>query len=81
LHPQGATAPAVLARLSPDFGQVRCWNFRSKTGFTAVGLRPRAREEPEVQTCGVLFPASSSMDAFDAREVGYRREQLDPAHI
>ena len=40
----------VLAKLLPSAGYRRCWNFRSLTGFTALGLMevrpPPASHEP-----------------------------------
>ncbi|CAE8639266.1 unnamed protein product [Polarella glacialis] len=73
---EDSASGVLLARLKPSFGMVRCWNFRSLTGFTAVGLRERAGHEPLAPVVGVLFAASGSMAAFDERERGYERLAL-----
>jgi tetratricopeptide (TPR) repeat protein/GTPase SAR1 family protein len=59
----------------------RAWCFRSKSGFTAVGLEPR--EVAASAACGkngneifgVLFPVGSpaALAVFDSREAGYDR--------
>ncbi|MDI4662868.1 gamma-glutamylcyclotransferase [Xanthobacter autotrophicus] len=78
---------AVPARISARFGLVRAFvaqgGARSGAGFTALGLRrPRAGEEPS-SINGVVFPVrdAEEMAAFDRREGGYRRLEVDPAHL
>jgi hypothetical protein len=58
----------------------RGWNFRSNTGFTALGVEKcntnNDDDEPAVIN-GVLFRMPRSMlGAFDRREVGYDRVEL-----
>lgn len=68
--------PAALCWVAGSKGLVRCWNFRSSTGFTAVGLRNRTENEPAADICGVIFDPGTAMAAFDAREKGYHRVQV-----
>ena len=42
----GGGEPTAAARLLPGSGWVRAWNFRSDTGFTALGVRRAARTGP-----------------------------------
>jgi hypothetical protein len=70
---------AVAVRIAGlQWKWTRVWNFRSATGFTALGLAKRseyARDELPTSVNGVLFPVSAAqLAAFDTREVGYRRE-------
>ena len=64
---------ALLARLSPSAGYVRGWNFRSPTGFTAVGLIPQKQSttQNDPGVCGILFKISSAgNDQSSNRMVG-----------
>ena len=47
----------AAARLLPGVGWTRCWNFRSATGFTALGLRRAAPGDEDAGMNGVLFQA------------------------
>ncbi|MFG1364505.1 gamma-glutamylcyclotransferase family protein [Xanthobacter versatilis] len=78
---------AVPARVSARFGLVRAFvargGARSGAGFTALGLRqPRDGEVPS-SINGVVFPVldAGEMAAFDRREGGYRRVEVDPALV
>lgn len=71
---------AVCLRLKSSFGFKRVWNYRSKTGFTALGLSKRSLQDSAHQgVVGVLFPVGESeMDLYpyDEREVGYKRVRV-----
>lgn len=71
----GKPVPAVPVRVSGALGLVRAWNFRSKSGFTALGLRP-ARGGESQSINGVVYKVEGTMEAFDTREVGYRRVEV-----
>lgn len=76
-----AGIPALPARVSPDFGHVRSWCARSRSGFTALGLRPRAPGEEPTTINGVVFPVDAGLlPRFDRREGGYNRVPV-PAHL
>ena len=69
---------AVCVRVS-SLGYVRSWNFRSPTGFTALGLRrPQTEAEGGVAINGVVFPAGLDLAALDEREAGYQRVPVPP---
>ena len=79
--------PGHCCVLRSSFGYRRGWNFRSATGFTALGITRRSQDpsdhgEERVDDDndginGVLFRVSRSMLAgFDRREVGYDRVQV-----
>lgn len=61
--------------IKSSFGYNRGWNFRSKTGFTALGLtRIEEGTEKPCDINGVIFQIEHSMLAdFDRREDGYDR--------
>jgi len=67
-------APGVIAKVGKDFGWVRAWNFRSLTGFTALGLKKCSEKNCSIN--GLLFPVHDER-AFDIREIGYRRVRLN----
>lgn len=77
--------PAVPARLSTGFGHVRGFVARGhgSVGFTALGLRPPREGEAPSSINGVVFPVmdAEEMAAFDRREGGYDRVELDPSLI
>jgi hypothetical protein len=70
----GKAVPAIPVRVSAAFGYVRCWNDRSPSGFTALGLRRPEPDESALTINGVLFLVEGSdMAAYDRRERGYSR--------
>ena len=63
-----------VATISKRFGYRRQWNFRSDTGFTALGVSRAEREGDSCDINGVLFRIPpSEMENFDRREAGYER--------
>mmetsp|Transcript_12529 Transcript_12529/g.19385 ORF Transcript_12529/g.19385 Transcript_12529/m.19385 type:complete len:292 (-) Transcript_12529:25-900(-) len=66
------------ARILRSFGYVRRWNFRSQTGFTALGLcRPTNNGDEASDINGIIFQLPLHMlPDFDRREVGYDRVEL-----
>lgn len=84
----GRRVPAVPARISANFGYVRSWVARftprdRAAGFTALGLRQRAEDEAPSSINGVVFPVrdAAELAAFDRREAGYDRVELDAVHL
>ncbi|KAL3805929.1 hypothetical protein HJC23_007890 [Cyclotella cryptica] len=75
---QTSSAPmrGAVATISKRFGYQREWNFRSNTGFTALGVS-KADSSQDRESCdinGVLFQVPlGEMGNFDKREVGYER--------
>ena len=72
------TLPGAVATLKGSFGYARHWNFRSTTGFTALGLEEISNNNigdgHNRGVNGVVFRIKRSMiPAFDRREVGYKR--------
>eukprot|EP00980_Cylindrotheca_fusiformis_P028220 scaffold22586_cov138-Cylindrotheca_fusiformis.AAC.40 len=70
--------PGAVATLKSSFGYQRRWNFRSTTGFTALGLCPIDQNGTQDGSSsginGVVFQIKKSMVCdFDRREVGYQR--------
>ena len=72
------SSPSRVSSGGPPFacratlsGWARGWNFRSDTGFTALGLAA----EPLASVGGVVF-AAGDLAAFDEREVGYDRVRV-----
>ena len=72
-----------VVRIRPSFGFERRWNFRSTTGFTALGVSRIATvpatvaEPPRNNMNGVLFQIPSCMmPGFDRREVGYEKMRI-----
>jgi hypothetical protein len=61
---------------SPE--HARAWNFRSTTGFTALGLQ---KHDGGAAINGVVFIAGGDMAEFDLREVGYTRLQIQLADL
>lgn len=73
---------AIPARVSAAFGYIRVWNDRSRSGFTALGLRKPAPGESAMTINGVVYPVDGNdMAAFDARERGYVRVEVPHADI
>ena len=72
--------PGVSAILKKEFGYERQWNFRSSTGFTALGVSkvPDNRVEEQAKDInGVLFQVSQCMmPEFDRREIGYEKVRI-----
>ena len=71
--------PGQRAIVRAGWGYRRGWNFRSNTGFTALGV-VRCAGEDAGDACdinGVVFRVTREMLAdFDRREVGYDRVEL-----
>jgi hypothetical protein len=60
----GGSAVAACVRIDGS-GFERCWNFRSTTGFTALGLQKVAAQTktskaPPIN--GIIFPVGNDMD-------------------
>mmetsp|Transcript_10113 Transcript_10113/g.24541 ORF Transcript_10113/g.24541 Transcript_10113/m.24541 type:complete len:1333 (+) Transcript_10113:157-4155(+) len=70
--------PGVAVLLSKEFGYERQWNFRSSTGFTALGVsKVPSGKDPTLDVNGVLFRVTQSMiPVFDRREVGYEKVRI-----
>jgi hypothetical protein len=69
--------PAIPARVSAAFGFRRCWNDRSPSGFTALGLCKVLRGEGGATINGVVYPVEGDdMSKFDQREEGYTRAEV-----
>ncbi|KAL9179929.1 hypothetical protein ACHAXT_007899 [Thalassiosira profunda] len=65
--------PGSIATIKQRFGYRREWNFRSATGFTALGV-VKADSNDASDINGVLFRVPrGEMPNFDRREVGYER--------
>ncbi len=70
-----AVLPGVSVVLSKEFGYERQWNFRSSTGFTALGVSKSDESAQDVN--GVLFRVTQAMiPVFDRREVGYEKVRI-----
>jgi hypothetical protein len=71
------SVPAIPARVSAAFGFRRCWNDRSPSGFTALGLCKAPRGERGTTINGVVYPVEGDdMSKFDQREEGYTRAEV-----
>jgi cation transport regulator ChaC len=69
------TLPGQQARILASFGYRRGWNFRSNTGFTALGITKDEEQATDIN--GVVFRITQEMLAdFDRREVGYDRVEI-----
>ena len=70
--------PGVAVLLSKEFGYERQWNFRSSTGFTALGVsKVSSGNDATLDVNGVLFRVTQSMiPVFDRREVGYEKVRI-----
>jgi hypothetical protein len=69
--------PAIPVRVSSEFGFRRCWNDRSPSGFTALGLCKAQPGEAGATINGVLYPVEGEdMSKFDLREEGYTRAEV-----
>jgi len=81
--------PGQRATLLASFGYRRGWNFRSSTGFTALGISrgsttssssssSSSQHAPPRDINGVVFRVTASMlrEGFDRREVGYDRVEI-----
>lgn len=73
--------PGQRANIRACFGYRRGWNFRSNTGFTALGIAKDNAGDGTVIN-GVLFRIPHSMlSSFDRREVGYDRVEMNLEHL
>jgi hypothetical protein len=69
--------PGVVVTLTKECGYERRWNFRSSTGFTALGVCKAESVHTASDINGVLFQVSHAMiPGFDRREVGYERVRI-----
>ena len=74
-----STIPGAVATIKKCFGYKRKWNFRSTTGFTALGVIKAggsvdSSEDDADDINGVLFRVPrEEIPNFDRREVGYTR--------
>jgi len=69
--------PAIPVRVSAAFGFRRCWNDRSPSGFTALGLCKAKPGEAGGTINGVVYPVEGEdMSKFDQREEGYTRAEV-----
>lgn len=72
---ESSVIPGAVATITKCFGYKRKWNFRSFTGFTALGVVSSEDEASDIN--GVLFQVPrSEMSNFDRREVGYERVEV-----
>lgn len=71
-----STIPGVVATINKTFGYKRKWNFRSTTGFTALGV-VRVSEDDASNINGVLYKVPrEEMPNFDRREAGYEKIEV-----
>eukprot|EP00978_Attheya_sp_CCMP212_P029809 scaffold107192_cov61-Attheya_sp.AAC.1 len=76
------TLKGAIVRLLPNAGYERGWNFRSNTGFTALGIVKQQHPSSTSSINGVLFQVPHTlMGGFDVREVGYDRVRIDPKDL
>ena len=69
--------PGAVATIKQSFGYKREWNFRSTTGFTALGVILAADGDEATDITGVLYRVPrGEMPNFDRREVGYKRVEV-----
>ena len=69
--------PGAAVIICKEFGYERKWNFRSSTGFTALGVSKVSSTGTAKDVNGVLFRvAQSLMPVFDRREVGYEKVRI-----
>lgn len=67
----------IPVRVSEKLGYVRSWNFRSPSGFTALGVRKSRAGDAARTINGVLYAVvGDDMARFDAREAGYARIEV-----
>ncbi len=78
-----ASLPGAVATLKKSFGYTRQWNFRSSTGFTALGVSLCDSQQLDSNDInGVLFRINSLMlPGFDRREVGYKKVSIPLEHL
>lgn len=75
------SSECLLVRVAATAGWTRCWNFRSPTGFTALGLRRAGGSKGQGSSInGVVFPVTRLCE-FDMREAGYQRVRVNLEHI
>lgn len=69
--------PGAIATIKKCFGYRREWNFRSNTGFTALGVIEADGDAEASGIDGVLFQVPrAEMPNFDRREVGYEKVEV-----
>ncbi|KAL7542431.1 hypothetical protein ACHAXR_011824 [Thalassiosira sp. AJA248-18] len=73
----GNTIPGAVVTIKRSFGYARKWNFRSTTGFTALGVIAAEDEDEASDINGVLYQVpKEEMPNFDRREVGYKKVEV-----
>lgn len=85
----GGSLPGVIATISKEFGYKRQWNFRSSTGFTALGVEQVVVATNEngdgngkCEINGVIFQVPTmDIPDFDRREVGYTKIRIPLEYI
>lgn len=74
---KAATLSGALVTLKKSFGYERQWNFRSSTGFTALGVIKSEQHGEANDINGVVFQVPrSEIPSFDRREVGYKKVEV-----
>ena len=72
-----AALPGSVATLKSGFGYKRRWNFRSSTGFTALGVTECTHSSEASDINGVVFQVPrSEIPNWDRREVGYKKVEV-----
>lgn len=75
-----AALPGRIVKIKREFGYERRWNFRSTTGFTALGVSridPTDFNPSQPNMNGVLLRVPiAMMPGFDKREKGYDKVQI-----
>lgn len=74
--------PGAVVTLTRESGYVRRWNFRSSTGFTALGVSKAESVQAASDINGVLFQVPQAMmPGFDRREVGYEKVRISIEYL
>jgi hypothetical protein len=79
---ESSILPGAAVTLTKDFGYKRLWNFRSSTGFTALGVSKAKSSHEATEINGVLFRVTHEMmPGFDRREVGYEKVRIPIKYV
>ena len=76
----GRNTKAYPARLLPDFGYIRVWNYRHKNATFLGLIKKRSNEESNATINGVLFYVPN-IDAFNEREHLYKNVLVPVEYI